>query len=98
MSSLETTTKTDLATLLVKIGLPAIAAALEDFTARATKGRWSAVQTLEEIARLEQVEKTRRSLHSRLQRARLGRFKPLADFVSFRQACVTLPEAGGYAP
>jgi DNA replication protein DnaC len=81
MSSLETTTtKTDLASLLIKIGLPAIGAALDDFIARATKGRWSAVQTLEEIARLEQVEKTRRSLQSRLQRARIGRFKPLSDF------------------
>jgi DNA replication protein DnaC len=82
MSSLETTvTKTtDLGTQLSSIGLPAIGASLEDFLARATKGRWSAVQMLEEIARLEQVEKTRRSLQSRLQRARLGRFKPLADF------------------
>lgn len=80
MSSLETTTKTDLASLLIKIGLPAIGASLDDFIARATKGRWSAVQTLEEIARLEQVEKTRRSLQSRLQHARIGRFKPLSDF------------------
>ncbi|HET9736469.1 MAG TPA: ATP-binding protein [Burkholderiales bacterium] len=82
MSSLETTTttRTDLATQLSKIGLIAIGASLEDFLARATKGRWSSVQMLEEIARLEQADKTRRSLQSRLQRARIGRFKPLADF------------------
>lgn len=81
MNSLETrTTKTDLATHLTRIGLPAIGQSLDDFLARATKGRWSPVQMLEEIARLEQEEKTRRSLHSRLQRARLGRFRPLSDF------------------
>jgi DNA replication protein DnaC len=74
------TTKTDLASLLTQVGLPAVGACLDDFLARATKGRWTHVQTLEEIARLEQVEKTRRSLQGRLQRARIGRFKPLSDF------------------
>jgi DNA replication protein DnaC len=80
MSSLETTTKTDLAGLLTKVGLPAIGGNLDDFLARAAKGRWSPVQILEEVARLEQLEKTHRSLQSRLQRARIGRFKPLTDF------------------
>ena len=81
MSSLATTTTaTDLASRLATVGLPAIAAALDDFLARATKGRWASLQILEEIARLEQIEKTRRSLQSRLQRARIGRFKPIADF------------------
>jgi DNA replication protein DnaC len=80
MSSLETTTRANLSSLLTKVGLSAIGTSLDDFLARATKGRWSPVQILEEIARLEQVEKTRRSLQSRLQRARIGRFKPLADF------------------
>jgi len=83
MSSLAATTTTnptDLASGLTKVGLSAIGASLEDFLARATKGRWSPAQILEEIARLEQIEKTRRSLQSRLQRARIGRFKPLADF------------------
>jgi DNA replication protein DnaC len=75
-----TTNATDLASLLTKVGLSAIGASLEDFLARATKGRWSPVQILEEIGRLEQIEKTRRSLQGRLQRARIGRFKPLADF------------------
>ncbi len=37
-------------------------------------------QILEEIVRLEQIEGTRRSLESRLRRARIGRFKPIADF------------------
>lgn len=77
-----TTTKTtaDLGGLLIKVGLPAIGGNLADFLARATKGRWTHVQMLEEIARLEQIEKTHRSLQGRLQRARIGRFKPLADF------------------
>jgi len=86
MSSLAaTTTKmmtnaTDLVARLIKVGLVAMAHALDDFLARATKGRWSPAQILEEIARLEEVDRTRRSLQRRLQRARIGRFKPMADF------------------
>jgi DNA replication protein DnaC len=75
-----TTTELTLAARLEKVGLLAIAQNLDDFLARATKGRWSPAQILEEIVRLEQVDRTRRSLHSRLQRARIGRFKPIADF------------------
>jgi len=71
---------TDVVAQLSKVGLPALAQNLDDFLARATKGRWSPAQIVEEIARLEQVEKTQRSLQSRLQRARIGRFKPIADF------------------
>lgn len=84
MTSLATTTTTtnatDLAGLLTKVGLSAIGNSLEDFLARATKGRWSPAQILEEIGRLEQIDKTHRSLQGRLQRARIGRFRPLADF------------------
>lgn len=83
MSSLATTmttTVTDLAARLGKVGLVAIGHTLEDFLARGTKGRWSPVQILEEIVRLEEVDKTRRSLQSRLQRARIGRFKAISDF------------------
>lgn len=75
-----TTDATDLVARLNKVGLLALAHNLDDFLARATKGRWSPAQIVEEIERLEQVEKTRRSLQSRLQRARIGRFKPIADF------------------
>ncbi len=84
MSSLAaTTTMTNVADLvarLTRVGLVAIAHALDDFLARATKSRWSPAQILEEIARLEEIDRTRRSLQSRLQRARIGRFKPIADF------------------
>lgn len=86
MNSLATTTRktmtsaTDLVARLSKVGLQAIAQILDDFLARATKDRWSPAQILEEIARLEEIDRTRRSLQSRLQRARIGRFKPMADF------------------
>ena len=74
------TNATDLVARLTKVGLSAIACVLDDFLARATKGRWSPAQILEEIVRLEEIDRTRRSLQSRLQRARIGRFKPMTDF------------------
>ena len=75
-----TTSPTDLKSRLLRIGLQAIARMLEDFLARATKSRMSHVQLLEELARLEEIDQHRRSLESRLRRARIGRFKPMADF------------------
>jgi DNA replication protein DnaC len=83
MSSPVTTIPTsiaDLASALAQIGLRAVAAALEDFVARVTKARLSPRQILEEIARIELADKAQRSLQNRLERARLGRFKPMADF------------------
>jgi DNA replication protein DnaC len=74
------TSSADLATSLSQVGLRAVAAALEDFIARVTKARLSPRQILEEIARLELADKAQRSLQNRLERARLGRFKPMADF------------------
>ncbi len=81
MSSTATTTPnvTDLASRLLKVGLQAIGRSLDDFLARATKNRLSPVQILEEIARLEDIDSRRRSQESRLRRARIGRFKPIAD-------------------
>jgi len=79
-SQTPTKTTTDLASRLAQVGLLATAQGLEDFLARATKGRWSPVQSLEEIARLELIDKTRPSLQSRLRRARIGRFKPISDY------------------
>jgi len=70
----------DLAATLAEVGLRAIAASLEDFLARVTKARLSPRQMLEEIARLELADKAQRGLQNRLERARLGRFKPMADF------------------
>jgi len=76
-----TTTKSpELKDQLVQIGLVALADCIEDFLARASKGRFSPRQVVEEIARLEMTEGAKRSLQRRLERSRIGRFKPIADF------------------
>ena len=73
------TTMTDLKSRLARF-LIATAEQLEDFLARSTKARLTPAQILEEIVRLEEIDKTRRSVASRLRRARIGRFKPITDF------------------
>jgi len=78
MNSLNPTN--DLAARLAQVGLNATAQALDDFVARATKGRWPPRTMLEELARTEGDDRARRSLERRLQYSRLGRFKPMADF------------------
>jgi DNA replication protein DnaC len=84
VSPSDTTTKTtsssDLRAMLGTIGLRRMADELDDFVARATKSRWSAVQQLEELVRLETQERAKRSVERRLARAHLGRYKPIADF------------------
>ena len=70
----------DLATQLKQVGLLFTAEALDDLVARASTGRWSPRQLLEEIARSEIQDATRRSLERRLALAKLDRFKPMADF------------------
>jgi DNA replication protein DnaC len=77
----QTTTKTpDLKEQLTQIGLVALADGSDDFLARASKGRFSPRQVVEEIVRLELTEGAKRSLERRLERSRIGRFKPIADF------------------
>jgi DNA replication protein DnaC len=78
----ETTTKkpTDLAASLKSLGLWRIAEEMDDFVARATKARWSVVQILSELARLEVQERARRSCERRLSQSKVGTFKPMADF------------------
>ena len=70
----------ELAAQLKKIGFRVLPDQLEDFLRRAKKGRWSTRAALAEMARLEEIERARRSLERRLRYARVGRFKPLADF------------------
>jgi DNA replication protein DnaC len=70
----------DLVDQLKQLNLALTAGSLDDLLARATTGRWSARQLLEEIARSEIQDLARRSLERRLAQARLGRFKPMADF------------------
>ena len=74
------TTGNELPAQLLQIGLRATAQGLDDLIARAVKQRWSPRQLLEEMARAEMAEKAARNLQRRLRAARLGRFKPLADF------------------
>ena len=71
---------TDLKEQLAQIGLLALAECIEDFLARAAKGRHSPRQIVEEVVRLEITEGARRSLERRLVRSRIGRFKPITDF------------------
>ena len=73
------TALTTLATDLRRLGLNRTADELNDRIAEATSKRWSATVLLEHlVARTRRQQ--RRSVESRLTRARLGRFKPLADW------------------
>jgi DNA replication protein DnaC len=80
MISQTTTQPTDLQIQLLKIGLRATAAGLDDLIARATRSRLSPRALLEEIARAEMAEKAERNLRRLLSQARIGRFRPIADF------------------
>lgn len=69
-----------LSTQLQQLGLRSLPAELEDFLARAAKGRWSPLQTLEQMVQQEMAERARRSLERRLRLSGIKRFKPMADF------------------
>jgi DNA replication protein DnaC len=69
-----------LAEPLAALGLRYTAAHLDDLIALATRQRWSPTQLLEHVVQHEQDDRARRGLERRLARARLGRFKPMADF------------------
>jgi DNA replication protein DnaC len=62
------------------VGLSATALNLDDFIARATQQRWAPRLFLEQIAQAESLAQSQRSMDRRLSQARLGRFKPIADF------------------
>src|SRR2546423_5008068 len=74
------TTNNSLAVQLKQIGLCAVPTQLDDFIARVTKARCSAHQILEELAKAEASERSRRSLERRLRISGIKRFKPMADF------------------
>ncbi|MFQ5973670.1 MAG: IS21-like element helper ATPase IstB [Alphaproteobacteria bacterium] len=65
---------------LRRLGLVRMAEDLNDVIARATRERWAPVPLLEALVTAELEDRTRRSLERRLKHARLGRFKPLADW------------------
>ena len=73
-------TNNDLTGQLRQLGLQATAQELDDLIARATKQKWSPLQLIEAIARSESANRAARNLQRRLKLARLGRFKPIADF------------------
>jgi DNA replication protein DnaC len=62
------------------LGLGHTAAELNDLIARATQKRWSPVVLLEQLAQAELAARLQQRVERRLHDARLGRFKPLADF------------------
>ena len=72
--------KNNLASQLTQIGLKSMAQNLDDFIARAIKGRWSPHVLLEELFKIESSERVRLSLEHRLRFSGIGRFKPMADF------------------
>ncbi|MEN8161155.1 MAG: IS21-like element helper ATPase IstB [Myxococcota bacterium] len=80
MTSRTPTTKTQLTEQLGTLRLARTAADLDDFLARATKGRWGPSVVLEELVRQELQEREQRSLERRLRAAHLGRFKPIDEF------------------
>jgi DNA replication protein DnaC len=65
---------------LRQLGLIHTAADLNDFLARATQKRWSPVVQLERLVQTELEARLHQRVERRLKDARLGRFKPLADF------------------
>ena len=80
MPSADTTTTTTLAINLRRLGFNRTADDLNDLIAQAARKRSSATVLLEHIVAAELEDKQRRSVESRLTRARLGRFKPFADW------------------
>jgi DNA replication protein DnaC len=74
------TAPTTLSSHLRRLGLTRVADDLNDLLARAAKDRWTPVAVLEALATTELEDRARRSLERRFRHARLGRFKPMADF------------------
>lgn len=79
-STTTTTQNPDLHQALLDIGLRGIAAQIDDFLARVIKQRLGPVALLEELARIEALDRGRRGLERRQARSRIGAFKPMADF------------------
>jgi DNA replication protein DnaC len=71
---------TTLSDQLQQLGLVHTASELNDFVARATQKRWSPVVQLERLVQAELEARLRHRVERRLRDARLGRFKPMADW------------------
>lgn len=70
----------DLTARLSRLGMRSIAEGLDDLIARATRQRLAPLALIEEIVRLETSGRTSRKTQRLLSAARIGRFKPIADF------------------
>jgi len=70
----------DLQEMLKKIKLQWLAAHLDDFTARATKARFSPIQMIEQIAQSELQNMKQVNLAKRMVDARLGNFRSFDQF------------------
>ena len=79
MSSLDPI-PTTLSDQLCQLGLVHTAGDLNDLVARATQKRWSPVVLLEHLVHAELDARLRHRVERRLRDARLGRFKPMADW------------------
>ncbi len=71
---------TSLASDLRRLNWPRTADDLNDLIAQATQRRWSPTVLLERVVAAELEDRQRRSVERRLSAARLGRFKPMADW------------------
>jgi DNA replication protein DnaC len=70
----------DLLPLLEQLKLHYLAAHLDDLVAEASRNRWGPLEIAEALVQRELQERQRRSVERRLRDARIGRFRPLADF------------------
>ena len=80
MTSVDPNPTTTLTANLSRLGLTYTADSLNDLIARAARSRWSPTVLLDTLVQAELDARARRRLERQLQAARLGRFKPLADF------------------
>jgi DNA replication protein DnaC len=71
---------TTLTANLQRLGLTYTAETLNDLVARGTRSRWSPTVLLDTLVQAELEARARRRLERQLHGARLGRFKPMADF------------------
>jgi len=70
----------DLTARLARLGMRSTAEGLDDLIARATRQRLAPLALIEEIVRLETSGRSSRKTRRLLSSARIGRFKPIADF------------------
>ena len=72
--------QSDLKDVLLRLKLPYTAAHISDFIAQATSRRLSVHEVVAEMCRLESTHQQHCRIERRLKEAKIGRFKPMADF------------------